>query len=220
MRPTVAGNLGVGIEIDYEENSNPNLPGLQAFINAYRSVHPYDATGSNPAARLTIDLAAGDRWLVALTAKATADWLNTTTPVLDYANAMVTPRQPTAADAIASWQEHIDGKPQYSPPILPLAPAKLTGSLWLTGRSPAPECVNFSQSLQSPTATGDYVRTVMPNGAGTTHGMLGYMFWAAECEGTRTKCTTPEFNNTCEGGMGKAAAFYKIPIPMQALRQN
>jgi hypothetical protein len=217
---TVASDLGVGIEIDYEENSNPNLPGLQAFINAYRSVHPYDASGSNPAARLTIDLAAGDRWLVALTAKATADWLNTTTPVLDYANAMVTPRQPTAADAIASWQEHIDGKPQYSPPILPLAPAKLTGSLWLTGRSPAPECVNFSQSLQSPTATGDYVRTVMPNGAGTTHGMLGYMFWAAECEGTRTKCTTPEFNNTCEGGMGKAAAFYKILIPMPTLRQQ
>jgi hypothetical protein len=216
----VAGRLGVGIEIDYEENSNPNLEGLQAFITAYRFAHPYDADGNNPAARLTIDLAAGDRWLVALTAKATADWLNTTNPVLDYANAMVTPRQPTAADAIASWQEHIDGKPQYSPPIPPLAPTKLTGSLWLTKRNPAPECVNFSQSLQYPTATGDYVRTVMPNGAGSTNGMLGYMFWAAECEGTRTACTTPEFNNTCEGGMGEAAAFYSIPIPMPSLRQK
>ena len=28
----VAGRLGVGIEIDYEENSNPNLTGLQAFM--------------------------------------------------------------------------------------------------------------------------------------------------------------------------------------------
>jgi hypothetical protein len=30
----VAQQLGVGIEIDYEENSNPNLIGLQAFITA------------------------------------------------------------------------------------------------------------------------------------------------------------------------------------------
>jgi hypothetical protein len=216
----VAQQLGVGIEIDYEDNRNPNLDGLQAFIKAYRSVHPYDSTGTDPASRLTIDLAAGDRWLVALTEKATADWLNTTNPVLDYANAMVTPRQSTAAEIIASWQEHIDGKPQYSPPIPPLAPAKLTGSLWLTGRKPAPECVDFSKSLQSPTATGNYVQTVKPNGAGTSSGMLGYMFWAAECEGTRTLCTTPELNNTCEGGMGVAASEYTIPVPMPELREE
>lgn len=62
----LAKNLGVGIEIDYENSSSPNLTGLQAFINAYRSVIPYDATGANPAARLTIDLAAGDRYLIGL----------------------------------------------------------------------------------------------------------------------------------------------------------
>src|SRR5207237_2810807 len=96
----VAKSLGVGIEIDYEENTSPNLTGLQAFIDAYRSQLPYDATGANHPARLTIDLAAGDRWLIALCRKATADWLNTTTPVLDYANAMVPSRQPNgAADA-------------------------------------------------------------------------------------------------------------------------
>jgi hypothetical protein len=222
----VAGDLGVGIEIDYEENRNPDLEGLQKFIHAYRSVHPYDSSGTNHAARLTVDLAAGDRWLIALTERATAKWLNTNDPVLDYANAMVTPRQSSAEDFIAHWQEHIDGKPQYDPPIPPLAPAKLTGSLWLTGRKPAPECVDFSKSLQHPDATGNYVQTVMPNGAGTTHGMLGYMFWAAECEGTRTDCTTPDDNNTCEGGMGDAAAFYeetsseKTLIPMEPLRQN
>jgi hypothetical protein len=215
----VAGTLGVGIEIDYEENSKPNLDGLQDFIDAYRSVHSYDASGTDHAARLTIDLAAGDRWLIALTEKATAEWLHTSVPVLDYANAMVTPRQSTADDAISNWQEHIDGKPQYDPPILPLAPAKLTGSLWLTGRKPAPECVDFNKSLQHPSATGDYVQTVMPSDAETTHGMLGYMFWAAECQGTRSACTTPEYNNSCEGGMGEAAAFYDIPIPMPALRQ-
>src|SRR5918912_2238040 len=111
-----AQRLGVGMEIDYEENTNPNLTGLQAFISAYRSVLPYDASGANHAARLTIDLAAGDRWLIPLTRKATGDWLNTTTPVLDYANAMVPSKQFTsAADAQSNWQEHIDGKPQYAP---------------------------------------------------------------------------------------------------------
>jgi hypothetical protein len=216
----VAEELGVGIEIDYEENRNPNLEGLQRFIEAYRSVHGYDSSGENHAARLTIDLAAGDRWLIALTEKATSEWLTVDNPVLDYANAMVTPRQPSASDAIENWQEHVDGKPQYDPPIPPLAPAKFTGSLWLTGRKPVPECTDFSDSLQHPTATGDFVQTVLPNGAGTNHGMLGYMFWAAECQGTRAACTIPADNNTCEGGMGLAATHYDIPIPMPALRQE
>ena len=189
----------------------------QAFINAYRAVHPYDATGSDPSARLTIDLAAGDRWLIALTHKATSDWLETANPVLDYANAMVPNRQPnSAATATANWQEHVDGKPQYSPPIPPLAPAKFTGSLYIvTGNRPAPECVNFGASLEK--STGTYVQTVVPNGAGATSG-LGYMFWAAECQGTRSICTTPP--NTCEGGVGVGATTYGIPIPMPPLRQN
>jgi hypothetical protein len=213
-----AQRLGVGIEIDYEENMNPNLTGLQAFINAYRSVLPYDASGSNHAARLTIDLAAGDRWLIPLTRKATADWLNTTTPVLDYANAMVPSKQPTnAATAQANWQEHVDGKAQFDPPILPLAPAKFTGGLYIvTGTRAAPECNSFSSSLIS--STGNYVQTVVPNGAGTTSGMLGYMFWAAECPSTRRVCTTPP--NTCEGGVGVGAQTYNVPIPMPPLRQS
>ncbi|HEV3470207.1 MAG TPA: hypothetical protein VG148_12855 [Pyrinomonadaceae bacterium] len=213
----VAQRLGVGIEIDYEENSSPNLAGLQAFINAYRSVLPYDATGANHAARLTIDLAAGDRWLIALTRKATADWLNTTSPVLDYANAMVPSRQPNgAADAQANWQEHIDGKPQYDPPILPLAAAKFTGGLYIvTGTRPAPECVSFDNSLQK--STGNYVQTVATR-VGSTNGMLGYMFWASECPSTRRLCTTPP--NTCEGGVGAGASAYNIPIPMPPLRQQ
>jgi len=221
----VAHRLGVGIEIDYEENKAPNLAGLQAFINAYRAyVDPgtgqntlYDSTGANEAARLTIDLAAGDRWLIGICQKATADWLTATNPVLDYANAMVPARQPrSASDATVNWQEHVDGKTQYSPPIPPLAPAKFTGSLWLVGSKPLPECTNFNNSLQK--STGTYVQTVTPSGAGTTPGMLGFMFWAAECEGTRTVCTTPP--NTCQGGMGVAAGTYTIPIPMTPLRQD
>lgn len=214
----VATRLGVGIEIDYEESSNPNLAGLQKFIDAYRSVHPYDASGQDPAARLTIDLAAGDRWLIGLTQKATADWLRTDSPVLDYANAMVPARQPrSASEAQANWQEHVDGKPRYAPPIPPLAPAKFTGSLYIaTGSKPAAECVNFAGSLTK--STGTFVQNLAPKGAGFTSGMLGYMFWAAECQGTRSLCTTPP--NSCQGGVGAGSAAYLVPVPMPALRQE
>jgi hypothetical protein len=215
---TLASSLGVGIEIDYEENSNANLTGLQAFIDAYRGRLPYDASGANPAARLTIDVAAGDRWLIALDRKATADWLRTDLPVLDYANAMVPARQPSSAtDAESNWQEHVDGKSNYSPPIPPLAPAKFTGSLFIAeGNKVRPECTNFANSLQK--STGTYVQGVVPNGAGTTAGMLGYMFWAAERPSTRGVTTTPP--NTCEGGVGAGATAYTIPLPMPALRQS
>jgi len=214
----LAQQLGVGIEIDYEENSSPRLAALQQFISTYRSILPYDATGTHAANRLTIDLAAGDRWLIDICRQATVNWLTTSNPVLDYANAMVPNKQPSnASGAEGNWQEHIDGKPQYSPPIPPLAPAKFTGSLYIvTGQRPAPECNNFSSSLEN--STGSYVQTVTPNGAGTTPGMLGYMFWAAECQGTHTICTTPP--NTCEAGVGAGARTYSIPVPMPALRQQ
>lgn len=213
----VAQQLGAGIEIDYEQNADPDLDGLQAFIDAYRAVLPYDATGANHAARLTIDVAAGDRWLIALNRKATADWLRTGAPVLDHANAMVPARQPTsAADAIGNWQEHIDGKPQFGPPVPPLAPAKLTVALYIAGgRKPYPECTNFGASLQN--ATGTWAQTVAPNGAGSTPGVLGYMFWAAERPSTRGVTTQPR--TTCEGGVGAGATAYQVPIPMPALRQ-
>jgi hypothetical protein len=212
----VAKNLGVGIEIDYEENSNANLAGLQTFIDTYRSILPYDVTGQNHSARLTIDLAAGDRWLIAICRKATADWLQTGNPVLDYANAMVPARQPSASGAIDNWDEHIDGKPQYAPPIPPLAPCKFTGALYITGNNPIPECINFNSSIQY--SDREYVTRVMPYGAGTTAGMLGYMFWAAECPSTRQQCTTG--NNACTGGVGEGSKYFNIPCPMPPLRQN
>ena len=214
----LAQRLGVGIEIDYENNTSPNLAALQQFINAYRAIEPYDATGANPAARLTIDLAAGDQYLVQIAAKATADWLNASSPILDYANAMVPNKQPSSAAAAESnWQQHISGYPRITPPVPPLAPAKMTGSLYIvTGRNPAPECTTFSGSLED--TTGTFVQTVAPAGAGTTPGMLGYMFWAAECQGTHSICTTPP--NTCQGGVGVGAKTYSIPYPMPPLRQN
>jgi hypothetical protein len=210
-----ANSLGVGIEIDYEESSAPDTTHMQAFIDAYRSVNPYDATGASHPARLTIDLAAGDRWLIGLTTKATADWLRTDRPVLDYANAMVPSRQPTASAATANWQEHVDGKPQYGTPILPLAPSKFTGGVYIAnGGKPLPECVNYPKSLQS--ATRSFVQGVVPNGAGVSPGMLGYMFWAAERPSARGIGTVPP--NTCEKGAGVGATALNIPIPIPALR--
>jgi len=213
-----AKSLGVGFEIDYENSSSPNLTGLQAFVNAYRSQIPYDATGSNPAARLTIDLGAGDQYLTAISRYATTNWLSTSNPVLDYANAMVPNKQPpSASSAEGNWVQHINGEPQYAPPVPPLAPAKFAVSLYIvTGKNPAPECTTFSTSLEN--STGSWVQTIAQNGAGTTDGVLGYMFWAAECQGTHSICTTPP--NTCQGGVGVGATTYNIPIPMPALRQQ
>lgn len=213
-----AKSMGVGIEIDYEENTSPNLTGLQSFITAYRSQLPYDASGANPAARLTIDVAAGDRFLIDLDRKATTDWLNTSNPVLDYANAMVPNKQPTnASGAESNWDEHVVGKSNFAPPVPPLAPAKFTGSLYITnGHNAITECTNFSASLED--STGSFVQTVAPAGAGTSAGMLGYMFWASECPSTRNICTTPP--NSCQGGVGAGARTYSIPLPMPALRQQ
>ena len=215
----LATQLGVGVEIDYEENTNPNLTGLQSFITAYRAVHPYQASGADPTARLTIDTAAGDRWLIGINTKATADWLRTDTPVLDYANAMVPARQPSASSAQANWQEHIDGKPQYAPPVLPLAPAKFTAGLYLAeGSRIRPECTDYGASVTK--ATADYVQRVLPHPSlsGRTPGLLGFMFWAAERPSTRGVTTQPP--NSCEGGMGVGATTLNMPLPMPALREQ
>lgn len=214
----VAKSLGVGVEIDYENTSSPNLAGLQAFVSAYRSQIPYDATGANPAARLVIDLGAGDQYLSSLSQYATANWLQTSTPVLDYAIAMVPNKQPNSpSTAESNWQQHLAGEPRYSPPVPPLAPAKLAVSLYIvTGSKPAPECTTFSSSLEN--STGSWVQTAAPDGAGTTSGVLGYMFWAAECQSPHTVCTVPP--NSCQGGVGVGATTYNIPVPMPALRQQ
>jgi hypothetical protein len=206
-----AKQFNVGMEIDYENSSSPNLSGLQSFVTAYRSVVPYDATGANYAARLTIDVGDGDTYLTKLANYAAANWLQTSAPVLDYANAMVGSQKTSVATLEAGWQQHVDGDGTAVPPQ---APAKLTGSLWLIGGQP--NCDNFSNSDQNTAAS--FVENLAPAGAGTTPGMLGYMFWAAGCQGNGTGCTFPP--NTCENGMGGAATAFNIPIPMTALRQN
>ena len=206
-----AKQFNVGMEIDYENSSSPNLTGLQQFVSAYRSQVAYDATGANNAARLTIDLGDGDTYLTKLSNYAVTNWLQTGSPVLDYANAMVAGQKTGVATLESGWQQHVDG---LSGSVPPMAPAKLTGSLWLIGGQP--NCDNFSNSDQNTAAS--FVENLAPAGAGTTTGMLGYMFWAAGCQGNGTGCTFPP--NTCENGMGGAMTAFSIPVPMPALRQN
>ena len=208
----IATLYGVGMEIDYEENSDPDLVGLQAFIDAYRSVHLYDPTGVNHAARLTIDLAAGGRYLQDLNRHATIHWLENANPILDYANAMVHRSSGTPEH----WQEHVEGKPTYNPVIPPKAPNRFTGGLYLKGNMK--NCKDFYASEQWEHA--EYVQTVLPAGAGTTPGMLGFMFWAAEYPSARKNYVATVPPNTCEDGMGVAADVFNIDIPMEQLRQN
>ena len=208
----IATNFGVGIEIDYERNTDANLTGLQTFIDAYRSVHPYDASGFNHAARLTIDLAAGGRYLQELNRHATVHWLKNENPVLDYANAMVHRRSGTPDN----WQEHVNGMPTYNPVIPPKAPNRFTGGLYLKGNMA--NCTDFFSSEQW--QHEHYVHTVSPAGAGVTNGMLGYMFWAAEYPSARKNYVPTTPPNSCENGMGVAADIFDIPIPMPPLREE
>ena len=210
----IATRHGVGIEIDYEENSNPNLAGLQTFIDAYRSVHPYDASAlAPPEARLIIDLAAGGRSLQDLNRHATIHWLDNDNPVLDYANAMVHRSSGTPSH----WEEHITGMPTYDPEIPPKAPNRFTGGLFLKGNMA--NCTNFDSSEQAKHA--DWVMSVQPMpGVGVTPGMLGFMFWAAEIPSARRNYTPTTPPNSCEGGMGVAASVFDIDIPMKPLRQQ
>ena len=208
----IAAHFGVGIEIDYERNTDPNLEGLQVFIDEYRKIHPYDQTGGNHAARLTIDLAAGGRYLQDLNRHATTNWLSNENPVLDYANAMVHRK----SGSPVNWQEHITGMPTYNPVIPPKAPNKFTGGLYLKGDMA--NCTDFYSSEQW--KHSDYVQTVAPAAAGTTNGMLGYMFWAAEYPSARKNYVATIPPNSCEGGMGVAATVFEIPVPMLPLRQD
>jgi hypothetical protein len=208
-----AKQFNVGMEIDYEKSSNPDVTHLQNFVSAYRSVVPYDSTGSNFAARLTIDLGNDDLFLTALANYATTHWLTTSSPVLDYANAMVASENTVVSTLETGWQQHVQGTSS----VPPLAPAKLTGSLWVVGNNPIPNCIGpFSNSDQE--TAFNFVSTIPASGAGTSSGMLGYMFWGGGCQGNGTVCTYPP--NTCQAGVGAGGTTFNIPTGTFALRQQ
>jgi len=175
------------MEIDYEKSSNPDKVDLQKFVAAYRSVIPYEPDGREL-------------------------WLKTSGPVLDYGNAMVASQNTTIGTLETGWQQHVQGT--SSVPVL--APAKLTGSLWVVANGPIPNCVGpFSSS--GPGNGFNFVSTIPPS-EGTSSGMLGYMFWGGGCQGNGTVCTYPP--DTCQIGVGTGATTFNIPVPMAALRQQ
>ena len=123
----------------------------------------------------------------------------------------------TSSGTPTDWQEHVDGKPQYAPPVLPLAPARFTGALYLKGN--IANCLNYGASEQK--ADANYVQKVLPNSVafptGFTPGMLGYMFWAAGTPSARRGYVP---TTDCTGGMGVAAGIFNVPVPMPALREK
>lgn len=142
-----------------------------------------------------MDLGNDDPYLQPLSPYATTHWLTTGNAVPDYANAMAASQETTVATLENGWAQHLAGVTG----VPPLAPAKRTGSLWLIASQP--NCATFPSSDQK--AAAKFVETIPPKGAGTTPGMLGFMFWAAGCQGQGTGCTIPPI--ACEGGMGVVA---------------
>ncbi|MBN1412405.1 MAG: hypothetical protein JW969_16275 [Spirochaetales bacterium] len=199
----VAENFNVGIEIDYERGSDPNTAALNTFISTYREAFPYIQNGTEAKNYLTIDLAAGDRYLIELTRYATENWLDINNPVLNYANAMVARQSGSPTE----WQEHIDGKANYNPQIPPLNASKLTGGLYLKGN--LDNCTDFYNSEQYQYA--NYVQT---------SGMLGYMFWAAGVPSARGNYVGTFPPDTCEQGMGTAAFYFDFPLLENRTIQN
>ena len=86
---------------------------------------------------------------------------------------MVPNKQPSTSAAESNWQQHISGYPRITPPVPPLAPAKMTGSIYIvTGRNPAPECTTFSGSLED--SHRNFCRKPWPpQELGTTDGYAG-----------------------------------------------
>jgi hypothetical protein len=126
---------------------------------------------------------------------------------------MVASQNTTIATLETGWQQHVQGTSS----VPPLAPAKLTGSLWVVGNNAIPNCIGPFSSSDQETAF-NFVSTIPPSGAGTSSGMLGYMFWGGGCQGNGTVCTYPP--DTCQAGTGTGATTFNIPLGTFALRQQ
>jgi hypothetical protein len=145
----VAKAMGVGLEIDYENNTDPNLTALQAFIDAYRAIPPYDPTGLYPA-----------RKPAPIGSPATFRRSIGPTPACRIISRR--PRASKPVGAACGWRD-----------VPPLPPARFTGAVRvvLSGTG-EPECNNFAGSLEN--AAGIRGQNLAPKGAGITPGMLGF----------------------------------------------
>ena len=214
----VATQLGVGIEIDYEQNTSPNMAGLQKFITPTgRSIHT-TPPAADPTARLTIDLAAGDRWLIDDRPEGDRGLAAHRQP-----GARLRQRDGPGPPAGASSGDSATGRSTSTASRSTTRPSRR----WRRRSSPAastsPRAARSGRS--APTTPHRcrrrrraYVHDRRPNGAGTHrgHARLHVLGRGAAVDARRDHAPP----NTCEGGMGAGATALSIPIPMPALRQQ
>jgi len=161
---TIANKFAVGIEIDYETDSGSSIEQLDTFVKVYRQQIAYQAGDTpSPPSILTVDLGAGTGFLTSLSAKA-AGWLNASTPLINWANAMV------AGDANGDnsqyWEQHLNGASWANIP--PMNPHQLVGCLYAS--SGATACQTYSGSaLEKGVAWSQ------------SHNTRGLSFWSAGC---------------------------------------
>jgi hypothetical protein len=170
----IAKQYGVGIEIDYEQDSSGSMNSLTTFVKTYRSIIPYDSSASPaPESLLTVDLGAGTGYLSAIAATA-GGWLNSN--LVNWANAMVA-GDPNG-DNTQYWQQHLDGASWANIP--PMNAKYLVGSLYAS--SGANDCGSYTAPL--------------PNAVSwmQSKGGRGIGFWAAGCPAGPNQCA-----NNCPG---------------------
>jgi len=156
-----ANQLGVGIEIDYENENAQSLKALDTFVHTYRSAIP---NGNSPQSILTIDLGAGTGYLTAVS-KAASGWLNSS--LINWAYAMVAGSPySNVQEGAQYWQQHLDGVNWDSIP--PMAPNTLVVSIWASNGSR--NCKNYAGTTLEGTV----------GWVGQKH-TRGISFWAAGC---------------------------------------
>ena len=210
----LATQLGVGIEIDYEQNTQPQprrAAGVHRRLPLGASLRRHRRQPRG--ARLTIDLAAGDRWLIDIGRKATADWLRTDAPGARLRQRDGPGRQPSASTARSpTGRSTSTASRSTARPIPPLAPGQVHRRALHRRGQPAcaPECTNFAASLQK--ATGD-----LRADGGAQRRRHDARACSATCSGRPSgpppaaSARTPP--NTCEGGIGVGRNDLRHPHP-------
>jgi len=161
----VAKALGVGIEVDYEQDSSTYMNALNQFAQVYRSIIPYDSSPNRPAQSvLTIDLGAGTGYLTAVS-KLASGWLQNN--LANWANAMVAGSPfGSATEAEQYWQQHLDGVGWANIP--PMNPQQLVVSLYASSGSK--NCKQYDGTVLADVVVWAKQKNV-----------LGIAFWAAGC---------------------------------------
>jgi len=164
----IAKQYGVGIEIDYEQDSSSSMAALTTFVQTYRSIIPYESSASpSPPSILTVDLGAGTGYLSAIAAT-TGSWISK--GWINWANAMVS-GDPNG-DNTAYWQQHLTGASWANIP--PMDPKYLVGSLYAS--SNANDCGSYTAPLPNS------ISWIKSNNA------RGLSFWAAGCPAGPNQC--------------------------------